>query len=420
MDITTPLDTIVNNLVRDIETRLNSRVDQLVTQHLTQRLDAVDYDSKLNWLAAAKLDNMIAGMEVDLSSVQKRVDKVADVVVNNVELEARRTATEMIKTQLYNELDINKLVRGIIADELVSKLSTFSFPDRSIPGNAINPTGLTLTGHNITGGVIKGFNSSGIEDKSTGVQMTLLDQAVVIENKVVTMGLEVHGTTVIDGDIHLNGSIPEDSRFYQQLVAHAVEGTRESLGTELFQGYSDVLFGLIKDKGIELDKISMNGQPIIEGNKLNYGIVDTNITRLGLVRDLQTTGESLLVNTLYVASDRVGINTTEPNMVLDVWDQEVEIGFSKRQKNTGWLGTPREQDLILGAAGKENLVLRTDGSIEVQKIKLNGTELGKSDRPPTHDAPPGSVVFNSAPVLGGPAGWMSLGGGTWSRFGTLG
>jgi hypothetical protein len=242
----------------------------------------------------------------------------------------------------------------------------------------------------------------------------------VIENKVVTMGLEVHGTTVIDGDIHLNGKIPEDSQFYKQLIEHAVAGAKNSMSTDMFQGFSTVIFDLIRDKGIELSKISMNGQPIIEGNKLNYGIADTNITRLGIVRDLQTAGETLLVNTLYVSNDRVGINTTEPGMTLSVWDQEVEIGFTKRQKNMGWFGTPRDQDLAFGSNGKDNLVLRTDGSIEIQKMKLGGTDFGKSAVAPTHDAAPGSVMFNSAPVLGGPVGWMSLGGGVWSRFGSLG
>lgn len=420
MDITTPIDTIVNNLVRDIETRLNDRVDRIVTQHLQAKLDAVDYDSRLNLLASAKLDNLIGDMEVDQSSVQERVDRVADIVVNNIENDARRIAVEMVKKQLYNEIDINQMVRSIISEELTAKLATFNFPDRSIPGAAINPLGLNITGNNVTGGVIKNFNSSGIEDKSNSVQMTLLDQAVVIENKVITAGLEVHGTTVIEGDLHLNGDVPEDSAFYQQILKHTVQNTKDSLTTEMFQGYSHVMFDLIKDKGLDLNKLSMNGQPVIEGNKLNYGISDTNITRLGLVRDLQTTGEALLVNTLYVNNDRVGINTIEPGHALSVWDQEVEIGFGKRQKNTAWLGTPREHDLIIGTNGNDNLILRTDGSIETQRMTIKGMEISSAAEAPSHDANPGSIVFTATPIPGGPVGWMSLGGGKWSRFGTLG
>ena len=420
MDITSQVDTIVANLVRDIETRLNSRVDNLVKKVLEERLDAVDYDSKLNWLASAKLDNMISDLEVDSSGIQKRVDAVADAMVNNIEAEARKVTMEYVRTRLHNEVDVNKLVRDVIVDELTKKLKSFTFPERSIPGNALNPQGLVLTGNNIVGGVIKNFNSVGIEDRSSDIQMTLLDEGVVIENKVITLGLEVKGATVIDGDLHINGDIPADSRFYQTLLKHSVTATRESLGTELFQGYSHVIFELIKEKGLDLDKLLVNGQTIIEGTKLNYGIVDTNIQRLGMVKDFQTTGESLLSQTLYVTKNRVGVNTMDPGHAFSVWDQEVEIGFAKKQKNTAWIGTPRAQDMVLSANDKENIVLRQDGSTAIHKLELGGLEIGSESRTPEHVAPKGSIVFNSDPVPGGAFGWVSLGNGTWSRIGNIG
>jgi hypothetical protein len=420
MDITNQVDTIVNNLVRDIETRLNSRVDTLVTRVIEERLNNIDYETKLNWLASAKLDNLISEMELDEATVQRKLDSVADVVVNSVQEEAKRTANDIVRNRLYNDVDVNELVRNVISEELAKRLTSFTFPDRSIPGSAVNPTGLSLTGNNIQGGIIKNFNSSGIEDKSSEVQITLLNEAVVVENKIVTLGLEVKGQCVIDGDLHINGDIPEDSLFYQTLLKHSVKATQDSLSTELFQGYSHVIFELIKEKGLDLNQVTFNGQPLIEGNKLSYGISDTNITRLGIVKDFQTSGEALLSQTLYVTKDRVGINTMEPGHALSVWDQEVELAFSKRQKNTGWLGTPRAQDLVFGANNQDNIVLRSDGTVAVQKMELGGRQFFVSDKAPTTDAPPGSVAFNSAPVPGGAAGWISLGGGTWSRFGTLG
>jgi hypothetical protein len=420
MDITNQVDTIVNNLVRDIETRLNARVEALVTKVIEERLNNIDYETKLNWLASAKLDNLISEMELDESTVQKKLDSVADVVVNSVQEEAKRTATDLVRTRIYNDVDVNELVRNVIAEELGKKLTSFAFPERSVPGSAVNPIGLSLTGNNIQGGIIKNFNSSGIEDKSTEVQMTLLDEAVVVENKIVTLGLEVKGQCVIDGDLHINGDIPEDSLFYQTLLKHSVKATQDSMSTDLFQGYSHVIFELIKEKGLDLGKITLNGQPVIEGNKLSYGISDTNITRLGVVKDFQSSGEALLSQTLYVTKDRVGINTMEPGHALSVWDQEVEVAFTKRQKNQGWFGTPRTQELVIGANNQDNIVLRSDGTVALQKIELGGRQFFVSDKAPTSDAPPGSFAFNSAPTPGGAAGWVSLGGGTWARFGSLG
>ena len=420
MDITNQVDTIVNNLVRDIETRLNSKVESLITKVINEKLNNIDYESKLNWLASTKLDTLISEMELDETTVQNKLDSVADIVVNSVTDEARKTANEIVRNRLYNEVDVNQLVRGVISEELAKRLTNFTFPDRSIPGTAVNPIGMSLTGNNIQGGIIRNFNSSGIEDKSTEVQMTLLNEGVVVENKLVTLGLEVKGTTVIDGDLHINGDIPEDSLFYQTLLKHSVKATQDSMSTELFQGYSHVIFELIKEKGLDLNQVTFNGQPLIEGNKLSYGISDTNITRLGIVRDFQTTGEALLSQTLYVTKDRVGINTMEPGHALSVWDQEVEIAFTKRQKNQGWIGTPRAQELTIGANNQDNLVLKHDGTVAIQKMELGGRQIFMSDKAPTADMLPGSVAFNSSPIPGGAAGWISLGGGTWSRFGTLG
>lgn len=420
MDVTSQVDTIVNNLVRDIETRLNARVEALVTQALQQKLDAVDYEGKLNFLASRKLDTMISEMDVDQSGVQKRLDDVVEVVINNVQAEAKKLATDHVKQKLYSEVDVNQLVREIVGVEISSKLATFAFPRSSIPGEAVNSKNLVVSGDNIRGGTINNFNSNGIEDKSTAVQMTLLDQGVVIENKIISLGLEVKGQTVIEGDLHILGDIPVEGEFYKKLIANAVTATKGALDTELFEGFSYTLFDRIRTEGIDLNKITLNGALLVEGSKLNYSISDTNITRLGLVRDIQTAGDSYLSETLMVVKDRVGVNTRDPAHALSVWDQDVEVGIGRRQRDVAWFGTPREQSMMLSANRKDNLVLNPDGSVSVQKLFIGQAEIGTSDSTPSGSATRGSVMFNSNPTPGSPAGWISLGNGVWSRFGSLG
>jgi hypothetical protein len=420
MDVTQQVDSIVEGLVKQIETRLNARVDQMVQAALQERLDTIDYEKKLNWLASAKLDNLIADMEVDQTRVQTRLDEVADQVVNGFEAETKRLATEHVKTKLYNEIDVNHVVREIVVTEISKKLATFAFPRGSIPGQAIDVRSLELTGDNIKGGIIKKFGSNGIDDQSSNVQMTLLDAGVVIENKIISLGLEVKGQTVIEGDLHIKGDVPMDGPFFQRIINNTVEATKKSLDTDLFEGYSNTIFERIRANGIDLNKITLDGNEIVSGNKLSYGITDTNITRLGMVRDLQTTGEALFSQTLYVGEKRVGINTIEPGHALSIWDQEVEVGFSKRERDVAWFGTPREQTLVLSANRKDNLTLNRDGSVTVEKLFIGQIELGTSDSTPKDAAPKGAVRFNSDPKSGGRAGWVSLGGGAWSRFGTLG
>ena len=420
MDVTSQVDNIVNNLVRDIETRLHARIDSIVDKAIQSRLDNIDYDKRLNLLASAKLDHLIGNMNVDQSRVQERLDAVADVVVNNFESEARRLASDHVKQKLYNEVDVNHVVREIVTSEISKKLATFAFPKRSIAGEAINPKGLELTGNNIKGGIIKNFSSDGIEDKSSSVQMTLLDQGVVIENKIISLGLEVKGQTVIEGDLHIKGNVPMTNDFFQRIITNTVDATRASIGADLFEGYSHSIFERISLEGLDLSKIKLNGESIIDGNKLTYGITDTNITKLGMVRDFQTAGETFLSQTLYIGDKRVGVNTIEPGHAFTVWDQEIELGISKRERDVAWLGTPREQTLVLSANKKDNLVLNKDGSITVNKLFLGAVEIGTDTGTPKDAAPKGSVRFNSNPGPGAPAGWVSLGGGAWSRFGTLG
>lgn len=420
MDVTAQVDSIVENLVRGIETRLEARLEQTVTAFLQSKLDAVDVDKKLNWLASLKLDNIISSLSIDQALVQNRVDAVTDTVVNGIEAECRKASLERIRHRINSELDINKLVKEVLASELQSRINEINFPEASIPAQAINTKSLRLSGDVIQGGTIQNFNSTGIQDLSDNVQLTLLNEAVVIENNVVTLGLQVKGTTVLEGDVVIHGNVPPQSQFYSSIISSAVDGVKNSMNQEFFGDYAGVIFDRIREEGLDLNRITLNGTEIITGNKLNYGITDTNITRVGMISDLQTRGETYLSEVLYVGKDRVGINTIEPAHSFSVWDQEVELGMGKRSRDVGWIGTSRRQDLILSANSQDNLVLGQDGTVRVQRLQVNKIHLISVSSTPNYDEPRGTVAFNENPAHGQPIGWVSLGNGSWAKFGTVG
>lgn len=419
MDVSKQVDSIVENLVKDIETRLSARVDEVITKHLEKKLGNFDYDKTLNYLASVKLDSIIAGMEINKGSIQNRLDEVADTVLSTIRSESSRIALENIRNRLAT-VDVNNEVRSLVANEIGRRLDTMHFPNYSIPGKAIQPANLVLSGDNITGGIVKNFSSTGIEDRSTQVQMTILDAGVVIENRLVTQGLEVEGGFILNGNFVLNGEVPKHSTFYTSIIDTAVEGVRDSMNEEFFSKYAGVIFDSIREHGLDLNRITLNGTEVVTGNKLNYGIVDTNITRLGLVKDLQTTGETVLSESLYVGKNKVGIGTLDPTNSLSVWDQEVELGAGKRQKDVGWFGTPRRQDLVISANGQDNITLTADGDVRVQRLTIKNISITTASSTPNTDMPRGTVAFNENPALGQPIGWVSLGGGAWTRFGTIG
>ena len=418
MDVTQQVDSIVENLVRGIEVRLEGRVEEAVSRYLENQLLNYDYESKLNWLASLKLDSMISQIEINKHSVEKRLDAVSDVVISNIETECKRLATDSVRSRL-GDIDVIKTVRDIVSQELLRHVTDLTFPEHSIPGTAVDPTGLNLSGNNVSGGIIKDFNSDGIQDASTRMQMTITDEGVIVENRMVTLGLEVKGTTVLEGDIIINGNVPPSSKFYTSIIDTAVEGVKNSMDNAFFGDYSTVIFEKIKTEGLDLNRITLNGTEVIMGNKLNYGIIDTNIQRVGQIKDLQTAGETLLSETLYVGKDRVGIGTIEPNNSLSIWDQEIELGFGKRLKDTGWIGTPRRQDLVLSANGQDNLTLTADGSVEIKRLVVGKVAVISAPGVPGVEMPKGTVAFNENPEPGQPIGWVSLGGGAWSKFGTV-
>ena len=419
MDIANQVDSIVEGLVRQIQVKLDSQVETIVTNKIQQAISAINFEQKLNWLASVKLDNLIAELEIDKESVDRKIDSVSNIVIKNIEDEARTLATNLVQQRLYSGLDLKNIVREAAADEIHRVLQDFTFPARSIPVVALQSEDLVVSGNQIKGGTIEKFSSTGIDDRSTQVQMTVMDQGVVVENRIISMGLEVKGTTVFDGDVVINGDIPEHSAIYKKILDHTVVKTREELNQELFEGYSAVLFDNIRKEGLDLDKITIEGKEIIKGNQLGYSISDSNIQRLGLLQDLRVGGEADIFETLHVTKGRIGVNTRDPSNAFSVWDQEVELGMGKRERDVGYIGTPRGQRLVVGAGKNDNLVLDSDGSVKVKSLDVDGIRFMSVDSAPNFAAPVGVIAWNRKPAPGASIGWVSLGNAVWSKFGIL-
>lgn len=352
--------------------------------------------------------------------IDKQVKEIVQSIIAEVNTKIQSQIQDIVEKQVsatVKQIPLQTLFQNLFATNLATE--QFEFPDASIPALAIKQTDLAITGNQINGGIVQNFGSTGIDDKATACQLTIMDEVTVVENNLLTKDLTVKGTTTIEGDLNVTGSMPKDSALYISIVADATENVRSGLNQAVFSGFSDLVFKQIKEQGIDLARITVNGQEVVNGPNLSNGIVSSNLQKVGTLKELQVTGETLLGQTLYVSGKRVGINTLEPSQALTVWDQEVEIGFSKLQENTAILGTPRNQTLVVSANGKKNLTLNIDGSVTANRINLGSVTLDSSDRPPADDQPLGTIIFNSNPSLGGPLGWVSLGAARWANFGII-
>lgn len=431
MDINEHLNIITTSLIENLKTDLTKELQAKITNEVIDRVASLELENLVNTAIKTELNNRLVGFNFyERSTIE--LNRVVSATVEHINKSLIQSTRNQIISEVNNSIsNINmpELVNSLVKTHLTSLLTDVSFPLNSIPHTAINFSNLKLTGDTIKGGIIEDFGSTGIEDRTTFVQLTLMDHASVFEGPIYSPEIQIKGSGSIEGDLKVNGNLiilgelPTDTPAFQSIVQnsakHAQTLLKETLNDQWFSEYSRVMFKVINETGLDLDIITQGGKEIIKGNQLGYHITDTNIQRLGHVLDLQTRGEALLCDTLYVTGKRAGINTLDPSATFVVWDEECEVIVTKRRQDTPYIGTSRNQSVILGSNNKDNIQLNVDGSITVQNLIINKVSITSALDMPSHNAPRGQIVFNEHPDIGKAVGWVSLGGARWAEFGKI-
>lgn len=350
--------------------------------------------------------------------INQSLHSVVAGLMENLQSEVQQKIQQEIAQRIAS-LDIKLIVNDVVASKLQSLITLHDFPERSIAHTSINFDKFAMSGDYIKGGIIEKFGSTGIEDLATAVRMTLMDHAVAFEGPVFAPSAAIKGDLTVDGNLIVKGEVPSDSAMFTKLKAAAAIEVRELLNEELFSKYSDIIYNKIATAGVDLDKITQGGRDVVKGPQLGYHIVDSNLQRVGVVKDLQTSGENLLSETLYVSNRRVGVNTLDPSAALSVWDEEVELVIAKRKQDVGFIGTQRRQNLVLGSNSKENIRLDIDGNTQIDNLTVGKVPMSSAAVVPNYSGTAGQVVWNEQPSLGGPMGWVCLGATRWANFGII-
>jgi hypothetical protein len=231
----------------------------------------------------------------------------------------------------------------------------------------------------------------------------VLDNAVVIEQTVVATGLQIKGSAKIEGDLAIDGELAADS--------NAVKVLTKSI--------SETTLANIAEAGVVAPKLVFNDKTIIDDKEIAPSVLKSNLRKVGTLEDLQTRGETLLDNTLYVSQKRVGVNTLEPSYALTVWDDDIEVAVNKVGKGRAFIGSHRPVNITLGAAGKDNISLDIDGSVTINDLRLGALPLSTASAEPNWAGRAGEIVFNDSPKIGQPIGWVCLEGHRWAKFGII-
>lgn len=410
-----------NNLINDLSQQVLEQVQQqmhsVVNNAINQRLNDALSGDVIKQMVLARVNDSLIDFTPDLSQFENSLQIASDQIIENLNLKVDTHISEKI-TQRINAMDVTSSIEQFISKKLEATTDKLPFREFSIPGNAVDPTLLKISGDNIVGGVIQKFSSTGIEDQSSSCQITVLDIGAVFENTLYAGAVEVKGGATIDGDLTILGRVT-DNPAYRQLVADVSEDTKTTIGPELLDMHQEHVFERLRTDGINLSKIQLDGKVIIDGDRLTSAIINSQLQTVGILKDLQTQGESLLSKTLYTNNKRVGVNTMDPKTALSIWDEEIEIGIGKVRQDVAEIGTDRNHTLILSSNKQNNITMTPDGVTAIPKLKLGNMLISTAPTPPHYNAAKGTIVFNEQPNIGGPLGWVSLGDAKWANFGII-
>ena len=299
-----------------------------------------------------------------------------DTLINQHVKEAVNQYTYQIQKQVRTRID------EVLEQTLARVLTNVEFPE-----NSINPSSIDWSNFKISVNNVDGYRPlSSIEDLGTSVELTVLDGAVVIENKIITNTVKA-----------------------QDIEAHNIKTKYLEVGDLFKNSIADYVIGrLPKSDTTELD------------NKITELREQIN-TRKNSFRELEVTGEAVLSDVLYTTpgNRRVGINTMEPSDALTVWDSEVEVVVGKHKAQEGYIGTRRRQELNIGANNKVGIVIKNDGTVAIDKLQLLNRTISENETVPGFAAKRGDIVLNSNPQPGTFVGWVCIDGIRWAGFGRI-
>ena len=257
------------------------------------------------------------------------------------------------------------------------------------------------------------LHTPGIQDHAHSLELTVLDENVVVENCLTANRIEVVTSAKIK-ELTVTGSINTDNRAWQTLSEDISKKTLDRLSTEWKESLIADVESKIREHGIDFTQVQIDGVRVVVGDTLSRKITNSNLQSLGSLKELNVVGEAHIYNTVSVLNKRLGVNTQEPEMALSVWDEEVSILAGKFKDKSAYIGTGRLQNLVLGVNRTPAVEIDVDGVTAVKKLRVGVHRISHGTEVPNYAGTKGDVVFNANPSINDNVfAWQCLGGFKW-------
>ncbi len=381
-----------------IQLKINSLIkDEYILALISQTIDSVVAE-RIQSIISSHLNNLIQKGKLDKELDLKYQEKITATIQQEIK---HKAAHEISRIDIPTEFgkQINEIVNN--------KLKLAALPNKAIHHNNINWDGFYLTADAISNGIIKNFVSSGIQDVSKDIELTVADKLVVIENNFITRNAEIKEqlTTnfIVTNDLKINNALILNENVNKQFVSLI----KDTLSKELKSNKIDIIE----------NPILANGKEILTENTLGPSIVNSNLRKLGRLSELNVSGIAQFNDTLVVTNTgKVGINTPEPDGALTIWDEDSELTIRKHKKKNMYIGTMRDTDLSLGTNGDVKLALRKDGTVEINQLEINGIKISVSDTIPTKIGKPSELILINNAGEDEPWAYRCIGGDRWKAI----
>jgi len=388
---------------------INLDLEKHITQQIEQTVKTYLSSEELHSKMMEQVDNSIGKI---IDSVANRIyseivnrTQIADHIKTIVNLEAsnaiQKESRDIVRSEL-SKTPVKQVIENAINHNVDLAVKTLTFPEKSIQPEVINWRNGILNGSYIRGGIIQNFSSTGIEDKSKNVQLTILDDHVVAEGQFTAMNITAADTVtaqnlVLTGSLEIGTEIIDHGPFSQLIQMHSSMMIEQAL-----EPYSNLL---------------KNGQLLITENSLANTVATSNLRKVGNLQDLTVLGDAQFSETLFVsAKGRVGINTSDIKGALTIRDDDAEIIFTKSGRRTMFVGSTRDINLEIGTNNNAQINLKENLVDFTNPIRIMGVKFSAVPNIPDYLGEPNEIVMVTTATENQPLFYICKGNNRWQAL----
>jgi len=267
-----------------------------------------------------------------------------------------------------------------------------------------------------TDSLLKNFTSTGIVDQAAKCELTVMDDVVVVENCLTATSIEVVDSVRVQ-HLVVTGSINTDNESWSALASDISQRTLAQVTAEWNSNLVDQVVKQIQDHGINFEQVLVNGEKVIDENRLTRTVIDSSLQSVGTLKTLTVRGEAKFNNeTLTVLNKRLGVNTDSPEKALGIWDEEVSVVIGKHKLNQAYIGTNREQGVAIGVNREPQIEINTDGLTRIKQLQVGLHKISHATQVPGWSGTKGDIVFNANFGSDRVFAWICIGAHRWQTL----